>query len=307
MKPNKIDPESLGKSLAEYGSLDRAIEAKKGQLASMQAQVEQLQKTRAKLEPEVQELLQNRISLEKENRQLEKLNDTLAETIKAMGTRKKYLDNCLPALEGEVAALEAKKAGLVEESRPFENKIQEMEEKLKVVPAMEKEIEEKAKLMQDLDMRISAAGFKFQLFDGFLGFVGANTGTQMEPCLRSLPGLIDDAQTGKYDAAFLRKYVIGKLTWSSLDVMACSDCGVEFVVIRRTQVRGSIYYKMYDGGLRHCPVCGRMTWVECKNELARMLEEELKPKVQPTRFVVVKGPTKGIVEQHNSPDMKASP
>ena len=307
MKPKKIDPESLGKSLAEYGSLDKAIEAKKAQLASLQPQLEQLQKNKAKLQPEVEELVKNRISLAKENKQLEKLNETLAETIKAMETRKKYLENCLPALEREVSALEAKRAGLVEESRQFENKIQEMEEKLKAVPAMDKEIEEKAKLLQDLDKRISAAGLKFQLFEGFLGFVGANTGTQMEPFLRSLPSLIEDARTGEYDAAFLKKYVIGKLTWDSLDVMACSDCGVEFVVIGRTQVRGSIDYKMFETGLRHCPVCDVRTWFTCKKELAKMLEEDLKPKVQLRRFVVFKRPTEGIVEQHNSPDMKASP
>jgi uncharacterized protein with PIN domain len=129
----------------------------------------------------------------------------------------------------------------------------------------------------------------------------------MDPFLRSLPSLIEDARTGKYDAALLKKYIIGKLTWDSLDVMACSDCGVEFVVVRRTQVRSSVGYKMYYGGLRHCPVCGMMTGVQCKYELARMLEEELKPKVQLIRYVAVKKPTEGIAEQRNSPDMKACP
>lgn len=64
---------------------------------------------------------------------------------------------------------------------------------------------------------------------------------------------------------------------------------------------------VFETGLRHCPVCGMMTWFTCEKELAKMLEEELKPKVQLRRFVVVKRPTEGIVEQHNSPDMKASP
>ena len=307
MKPKKIDPKSLGKSLAEYGSLDKAIEAKKAQLASLQPQVDQLQKDKAKLQPEVEELLKNRMSLDKENQQLEKLNETLAETIKAMGTRKKYLENYLPALEGEVGALEAKMAGLEKENRQLEEKIQDKVEKLEEVPALDKEIEEKTKSLQDLERRKSEAGARYQLFEAFVGFVGANAGTQMEPFLKSLPGLIEVAQTGKYDAALLKKYVIAKLTWNSLDVMACTDCGVEFVVLRRTQVRISMDYRLYDGGLRHCPVCGKMTWVQCKNELAKLLEEELKPKLQPRRYVPVRRPTEGIAEQLNSPDMKASP
>jgi FtsZ-binding cell division protein ZapB len=307
MKPKKIDPESLGKSLAEYGSLDKAIEAKKAQLASLQPQVEQLQKSKAKLQPEVEELLKNRISLEKENKHLEKPNDTLAETIKAMETRKKYLENSLPALEGEVSTLEAERAALKEEDRQLDNKLREKEEKLQAVPAIDSEIETKTKLLQELEIRKSEAGARYQLFEAFMGFIRADTGTQMEPFLRSLPFLIKDAQTGKYDAAFLKTYVIGKLTWDSLNVMACSDCGVEFVVIGRTQVRGSIHYKMFETGLRHCPVCGVLTWFTCEKELVKMLEEELKPKVQPRRYVAVRRPTEGIAEQHNSPDMKASP
>lgn len=307
MKTKKIDPESLGKSLAEYGSLDKAIEAKKAQLASLQPQVEQLEKNKAKLQPEVEELLKNRISLEKENKKLEKRNETLAKTVKARGTQKKYLESRIPALEGEVAALEAKRAALNEEDSELDGKLREKEEKLRAVPTLDKEIAEKTKLLHDIEIRKSEAGARYKLFEAFMGFIGANSGADMEPFLILLPSLIEDAQTGKYDAALLKKYVLGKLTWNSLDVMACSDCGAEFVVTRRTQVRSSLDYKMYDRGIRHCPVCGMMPGVQCKNELARMLEEELKPKVQLRRFVLVERPMEGIDERHNSPDMEASP
>jgi len=308
MKPKKIDPKSLGKSLAEYGSLDKAIEAKKAQLASLQPQVDQRQKDKAKLQPEVEELLRNRISLEKENKQLEKLSETLSETIRVMGTRKKYLENYLPALEGEVGALEAKRAGLEKENRQLEGKIQEKEEKLKVVPALDKEIEEKTKSLQDLERRKSEAGARYELFEGFAGFVGANTGKEIERFLVDLPGLIKDARKGEYDPDFLKKHIIGKLTWNSLDVMSCLDCGVQFVILRRDQGRRDTPgYRTYNAGLVQCPLCPHTTEVVCQKELTKMLEEELKPKVQPTRFIVVRRPKEGIVEQHNSPDMRAPP
>ena len=289
MKPKKIDPKSLGKSLAEYGSLDKAIEAKKAQLASLQPQVDQLQKNKAKLQPEVEGLLRNRISLEKENKQLEKLNETLSETIKVMETRKKYLENYLPALEGEVGALEAKRAGLEKENRQLEEKIQEKEEKLKVVPALDKEIEEKAKSLQDLERRKSEAGARYELFEGFAGFVGANTGKEIERFLVDLPGLIKDARKGEYDPDFLKKHIIGKLTWNSLDVMSCLDCGVQFVILRRDQGRRDTpRYRTYNAGLVQCPLCPHTTEVVCQKELTKMLEEELKPQAKRWQVVPVR-------------------
>jgi len=288
MRPKKIDPKSLGKSLAEYGSLDKAIEAKKAQLASLQPQVEQLQKNKAKLEPEVAEQLRNRISLEKQNKQLEKLNETLAETIKAMGTREKYLENYLPALEGEVGALEAKRAGLQKGNRQLEEKIQEKEEKLKVVPALDKEIEEKTKSLQDLERSKSEAGARYQLFEGFVGFVGATTGKEIEKFLVTLPGLIEDTRKGEYDPDFLKKHIIGQLTWNSLDVMSCLDCGVQFVILRRDQGRDTPGYRMYNAGLVHCPLCTHMTGVVCQKELTKMLQEELKPQAKRWQVVPVR-------------------
>ena len=157
-----------------------------------------------------------------------------------------------------------------------------------MVPALDKEIEEKTKSLQDLERRKSEAGARYQLFEGFVGFVGATTGKEIEKFLVTLPGLIEDTRKGEYDPDFLKKHIIGKLTWNSLDVMSCLDCGVQFVILRRDQGRETLGYRMYNAGLVQCPLCGHMTGVVCQKELTKMLEEELKPRAKPRQFVPVR-------------------
>jgi rubrerythrin len=287
MKPGKIDPEKLGKRLAEYGSLDRAIEEMKSQLISSRAQLEELEEKQKTLKAEVERLLKRKTGLKKETTKLEKLKQALSKTIVTLGGEEKKLKEYLPGLEDSVKILEARKLDLEKRGRDLDEKIKEREERLKVLAGTSEELEEKAKLLQELESKISATGLRFQLFEGLLGFIRANTGTEMEVFLKTLPQVIDEAKKGKDDADFLKKYVLRRLTWNTLKVAACRECGVEFMVVGRTRTEGSDSLFTYRTEPRHCPICGTAYGVIPRMEIAQALVDELKRPGEIIRLVPV--------------------
>jgi len=297
MKLRKFDAEKLGKRLAEYGSLDKAIESMKAEIATLQPNVEELQQTETGLKTEVKALSRKRTTLSQELKELEDLKQALSQTVEVLQSQRKHLEKYLPKLENDVKALETRRDSLEKENSELEKKTKEMEEKLKVVAEVDRQLEEKTKALQEIEAKVSAAGLKFGLFEGLLGFMGANQAPDTESFLRTLPSLIEEARTGKYDADFLKKYVLGKLTWHSLDVMVCNECQVEFMLIRRFKQRRPEPYAVYRTELEYCPVCGASYTVLRKKELAEMLEKELRSEAKVITFV----PRRREVSQEATP------
>jgi DNA repair exonuclease SbcCD ATPase subunit len=277
MKPPKIDAEKLVKCLAEYGSLDRAIAEMEPELISSKAQLEELEEKRKTLQAEVAGLSKRKTILKKETNQMEKLKQALSKTIVTVRAEEKELKEYLPGLGDLVKTLEARKLDLEKRVGELDEMIKEREERLKVLAGTNEELEEKARLLKELEAKIAATGPRFQLFEGLLGFIRANTGAEMEVFLRTLPNVIAEAKRGKDDAEFLKIYVLQQLTFDTLKVAACRECGVEFMVVGRTRTERAESLSTYKTEPEYCPMCGRSWGLEHKIEIAQALVDELKP------------------------------
>ncbi len=281
---SKIGAEKLVKCLAEYGSLDRAIEEMEPELISSKAQLEELEEKRKTLKAEVAGLSKRKTSLKEETNQLEKKKQALSKTIGTMRAEEKELKEYLPGLRDSVKTLEARKLDLEKRGGELDQKIKEREERLRVLTGTNEALEEKARLLKELEAKIAATGLRFQLFEGLLGFIRADTGAEMERFLISLPRVIAEAKRGKDDADFLKKYVLRKLTGNTLKVAACRECGVEFMVVGRTGTERSESYLTYRTEPKHCPICGTSSGLITKMEIAQALADELKPPAETTRY-----------------------
>jgi len=271
-----IDAHRFAKQLAEYGSLDKAIEVMGIEAASLRSELENSRKRQAKLGAEVDRLSGKKTVLQEELTELKTLKRTIAQTVEVMESQRKHLENYIPKLEDSIETLETRKTALEKQCGHLEGKNEEMEEKLREAPKIDREIEDKAKLLADVEAKISAAGPMFELFQSFVGFVGANESPEMEKFLDSIPFLVETARERKYDADFLKKYVIGSLTWDSLDVLTCRECGVDFVIVRKSREGRKGFYAQYEADRKYCPICGRSSNVSRQKELSKILEEGFK-------------------------------
>ena len=275
-----IDADGLAKQLAEYGSLDKAIGVMTPEAASLRSELKNSEESQAKLKTEVEKLSRRKTALQEETSELKSLKQTLAQTVDVMESQRKQMEKYLPRLEDSVESLEARKTTLEKQCRRSEEEIEKMERKLKESSMIDKKLEEKAKALADVEAKISAAGSMFELFQGFVGFVGANESPKLESFLGSIPFLIEQAQTRKYDADFLKKHVIRSLTWDSLDVLTCGECGVEFVIVRKSKEGRRGFYAQYEADQKYCPMCGKTYRVFVRKELSKILEEELRSSPQ---------------------------
>jgi len=274
--PGVIDGEGLAKRLAEYGSLDKAMGVMESDLASLRSEVKDSEGRRARLKAEVETLSGKKTVLRQETRELETLKHTLAQTVEVMESQRKHLEKYLPRLENSVETLEARKTALEKQVKHLEEKIEQMEGKLKEASMIDKDLEEKKETLAEVEAKISAAGSMFELFQSFVGFVGANESPEMEKFLESIPFLVETARQRKYDANFLKKYVVRSLTWDTLNMLTCGDCGVEFVIVRKSREGRRGLYAQYEAERKCCPICGQRSTVFVNRNLSEVLEEELK-------------------------------
>lgn|GEM_PF-880768 len=284
---SKIDAEKLAERLVAYGSLDRAIEEVGSQLISSKAQMEEIEGKRKHLQDEVAGLLKRRTGLKEEIGQLGKQEKALSQTIVTLGGKEKELKDYLPGLEDLVKILEARKLDLEKRVPELEEETREREERLKALAGTSEELEEKATLLKELEAKRAAAGLRFELFEGLLGFVRANTADELGPFLRTLPKLIDAAKQGEHDADFLKEYVLQTLTGDTLKAAACTECGVEFVVVGHTGSRKPDSLSTHRTMPTYCPICGQTSRVFPRVHIAEALIEKLKP-VELTGIVIEK-------------------
>jgi len=201
---------------------------------------------------------------------------TITQTVEVMESQRKHLEKYLPRLENSVETLEARKTALEKQVKHLEEKIEQMEGKLREASRIDKDLKEKKETLAEVEAKISAAGSMFELFQGFVGFVGANESPEMEKFLESIPFLVETARQRKYDANFLKKYVVRSLTWDTLNMLTCDDCGVEFVIVRKSREGRRGLYAQYEAERKCCPLCGQRSTVFINKNLSEVLEEELK-------------------------------
>lgn len=271
-----IDADRFGKRLAEYGSLDNAIEAIRNKLASSQSNLERLEGNRARLRAGVERLSKRKMALSEEVKDLRSLKQTLSQTTDAMEHQREQLEEYLPGLERNVETMEIRKSALEKESYDLEEKVNEMKKRFEAASEVDRELTEKIRALQEIQGKIASAGSRFELFESLLGFIAANESPQLEGFLESIPFLIEKARGEKYDASFLKRYILRTLTWDSLEVLDCGQCGTEFVVLGRAKTRDSEFYKRYEGERRCCPICGERSRVFVNKDISEVLEQELK-------------------------------
>lgn len=271
-----IDADRFGKRLAEYGSLDKTIEAIRKKLTSSQSNLERLEKNQVRLRAGVEMLSKRKMALSDEVKNLRSLKQSLSETTDAMEHQSEQLEEYLPGLERNVETMEIKKSALEKQSYDLEGNVNEMKKRAQAAAEVDRELTEKIRSLQEIEEKIASVGSRFELFESFLGFIGANESPKLEGFLASIPFLIEEARKGKYDASFLKRYILKALTWDSLEVLDCGQCRTEFVVLGRSEVRDSEFYKRYEGEKRCCPICGQRSRVYVNKDISEGLEEGLK-------------------------------
>lgn len=83
-KAGEFNAEGLAGKLVEYNSLEQTIGAAKGDMASLQPQVVELEKAKEQLTEAVNKLDTKKVKLEAEVEHLEKLRNTISGTIDVM-------------------------------------------------------------------------------------------------------------------------------------------------------------------------------------------------------------------------------
>jgi len=248
-KAGEIDANGLAEKLAEFGTLDQAINSMKADLESLQPRVEELKKEKEQLENQVDGLGKKKVQQDEDVEHSKALKESLDKAIDALPP----LEKLFTRLERDVSILETKKAALTEEVGQKEKQVAEMDEKLKKAGELDKELKEKEEQLQERNSKIAAAGQKYELFESFLGLVNAKTIAEVEDFLKSAPLLVKEAKTGKYDPGFMVNTILAELSGGTLDQLACQECEAEFVIVKSGKKIASPGMIM---PLCHCPKCG---------------------------------------------------
>lgn len=295
-KAGEIDGDGLAIKMTEYGTLDQVIASLKADKTSLQPEVQELGKKKAELTAEVDGLGKSQTHLEIEVEHLKGLKKALDDTINTLDVRRNHLEKHLTTLENDVAKLTADKAALIEEADQKHLAVSEMQEKLKESEAVDRALKEKNVTLQELDSKISAAGQNFQLYEGFLGLVGKRGEAEIENFLKSVPMLINEAKTGKYNPGLLVDVILNTLSGNTLEHLICQTCKAEFIMLNRGQKAMAVAHLPGDIP-KWCPDCSAFGTMEAKAPLA----ETLKKVIFSKKIITVKGPEK------TDPDEKYQP
>ena len=244
----------------------------KAELASLQPQVEELDKGKTQLVTGVDSLAKKKTQLEEEVGHLETLKKALGETINTMQAERVHLEKYLAGLEQDVAKLETRNKALTEEVNQKGQEVAEMAEKLKMYGAVDKELKEKQEALEELDAKIAAAGQKYHLFEAFLGLVAGRTVVEIKEFLKSADVLISEAETGKYAPGFMVNTILGGLSGGTLDQLVCQYYGAEFVMLKRRQKAIQSGQLPGKAPIR-CPDCGEVVQVFIEKPLAETLKK----------------------------------
>lgn len=245
--------------LSEYGGLTVAIKALQTKVQSLDKQVDGLEQ-RAKLKGEIEghivKLKAERASLETCVAQLPTEKNTLAQIQMGVSalTEKKAL------LEQEITNMEEYKVVLSDDIEAKEQKVstlKELELKHNMVSASLSEIETKQ----------ASEGTRWEIFQSFLGFIGASSFEEVEKFIDLMPHLLSEAKQGKYSAERLRNIILRNLTGNTLQLLQCTSCNARFVVDKPPHSHNEY----------QCPICGLSYYVKVEQEGLVILKTALAP------------------------------
>ena len=260
----------LLEKLSEYGGLTGALEELKDQIQPLGKQAQGLEEKadrKRQLEGDVATLRAEKAALEPCVKQLAEEKDELARTRVRVEALQKKED----ALEADNREKEARRDLLASELDTLQQKAADLQE-------VEKQAETASARLAEIRSEIQAAGTRWEIFEGLLGFIGSTSLTDIEAFLRFAPRLVEEAKKGTYSPDALKRAVLDGLTGGMLKSLVCDSCGAKFDVDSPPKT-----FSDYE-----CPACHRSYSVKVDRDALQILRPALAP---PQRMTVLKAQT----------------
>ncbi len=240
--------------LTEYGGLSQANQALKLKINALEKEATGLEEKAAlkgKIQADIDALKAEKASLEPYVSELHAQKDQLGKVKNEVG----YLSKKQTEIEHEIANLESYKTGLTE-------KIKLLGETTGGLEKRKAEYDEVTASLSEVEKRLARENKRLRIFDSFLGFVKSSAIEPLEEFAQNLPGFIDDAKAGNHSPKLIRNMLIQELTGGTLQVLKCTQCGVEFVVDKQPSVTGNYY----------CPLCGMAYYIKVDKDALEILK-----------------------------------
>ena len=254
--------------LSEYGGLAGALEGLKDEVHSLGKQAEDMEEKddlKRQLEEDVAKLRAEKAALEPCVKQLVEEKSELARTRARVEALQKKED----ALEADLREREARRDLLTGEVGRLEQKAFDLQE-------VGKQAETAAARLAKITSEMEAAGNKWEIFEGLLGFVGSRSRSDLATFVGSLPGLVEEAKKGTYSPDALKRAVLDGLTGGMLKSLVCGSCGAKFDVDKPPQT-----FSGYE-----CLACHVSHFVKVDRDALKILGSALAP---PQRMTALKG------------------
>ena len=243
--------------LTEYSGLSQANQALKltvGVLEKEAAGLEEKAVLKGKLQADIDALKAEKASLEPYVSELHTQKNKLEKVMGEVASlSKKQME-----LENEIANLESYKTGLTEEIKSLEETTGDLEKRKTEYAAVKASLSE-------VEERLARENRRLQIFDSFLGFVKSSAIEKLEGFAADATYFVEAAKNGKHSPQLVRNMIIQELTGGTLQVLRCTQCGVEFVVDKKPVVTKNDY----------CPLCGSDYHVKVDKDALEILKEDL--------------------------------
>jgi transposase len=210
--------------LAEYGGLAAVIKTQK-------VDKEQLGQTVSDLGEKVH----LRDELIQEIGNLEAARDNLKPLVLQLNSEATVLGHKLFQLKGDIKASLETRSQLTHEIHELEmlsvqvvNVAKQLKAEVADLEELKWERDGVAQNLSKLQTETKKEGRRWQVFDGFLGIVQAQSRDDLRKAVSMLPELLDEIEEGKYSADFLSNFVLEQLAGPKLRIMRCVYCGTRF-------------------------------------------------------------------------------
>ena len=254
--------------LSDYGGLTEATEALQTKAQSLDKQVdglEQKAKLKGEIEGDIVKLKVERASLETCVAQLSTEKNTLVQ-----------IQNEVSSLTEKKAILQQKITEMEEYKAVLSDDIEVKEQKVSALEELELKLDMVSASLSEIETKQASEGTRWEVFQSFLGFIGASSFEEVEKFIDLLPHLLSEAKQGKYSAERLRNIILRNLTGNTLQLLQCTSCNARFVVDKPPHSHNEY----------QCPICGLSYYVKVEQEGLAILKAALAaPK--PQQIIVV--------------------
>jgi transposase len=210
--------------LTEYGGLAVVID-------TQQVKKEHLSQTVSDLEQKVH----RRDELVQEIGDLEVARGNLKPLVLQLNSEATILGHELFQLKGDIKASFETRSQLTHEIHELEmlsvqvvNAAKQLKAEVADLEELKCERDGVAQDLSKLQTETKKEGRRWQVFDGFLGIVQAQSRDDLRKAVSMLPELLDEVEEGKYSADFLSNFVLEQLAGPKLRIMRCVYCGTRF-------------------------------------------------------------------------------